>query len=44
MTIKIEYLLQMIDDLMDQLVEEYVFSIIELRSGYFQIRVNGKYS
>ena len=39
MVIEIKYPLQMIDDLMDQLVGEYVFSIVELRLSYLCIRV-----
>jgi len=39
MTIKNWYSLPRIDDLMDQFVGAEVFSKIDLRSGYHQIRV-----
>jgi hypothetical protein len=38
-TIKNKYPLPRIDDFMDQLVGDYVFNKIDLRSGYHQIRV-----
>ena len=38
-TIKNKYLLPRIDDLMDQLVDARVFSNIDLRSSYHQIKV-----
>ena len=38
-TIKNKYPLLRIDDLMDQLVDARVFSKIDLRSGYHQIKV-----
>ena len=38
-TIKNRYPLQRIDDLMDQLVGARVYSKIDLRSGYHQIKV-----
>ena len=38
-TIKNRYPLPRIDDLMDQLVGARVFSKIDLRSGYYQIKV-----
>ena len=37
--IKNKYLFPRINDLMDQLVESYAFSKIDLRSSYHQIRV-----
>jgi len=41
-TIKNRYPLPRINDLMDRLVGEAVFSKIDLRSGYHQIRVKAK--
>nr|KYP65168.1 Transposon Ty3-I Gag-Pol polyprotein [Cajanus cajan] len=40
LTIKNKYLFPRIDDLMDQLKGTSVFSKINLRSSYYQIRVN----
>ena len=37
--VKNKYLLQRIEDLFDRLKEESVFSRIDLRSGYYQLRV-----
>lgn len=39
MTIKNKYLLLWIDDLFDRLKEAKVFSKIDLRSGYYQLRI-----
>ena len=39
MTVKNKYPLLRIDDLFDQLQGAVVFSKIDLRSGYFQLRV-----
>jgi len=41
-TIKNRYLLPRIDDSMDQFVDAEVFSKIDLRSGYYQIRVKAE--
>ena len=38
-TVKNKYLLLIIEDLFDQLKEASVFSKIDLRSGYYQLRV-----
>jgi hypothetical protein len=38
-TIKNKYLLPRIDDLFDQLRGAYVFSKIDLRSGYHQLKI-----
>jgi len=42
-TIKNQYLFPRIDDWMDQVVGAEVFSKIDLRSGYHQIRVKAEY-
>ena len=39
MTIKNKYLLSRIDDLFNQLKDAIVFSKIDLRSGYYQLKV-----
>ena len=39
MTVKNKYLLPRIDDLFDQLIGVSVFSKIDLRSGYHQLRI-----
>ena len=41
-TVKNKYPLPSIDDLFDQLQESYVFSKINLRSRYYQLRVKGE--
>ena len=38
-TVKNKYLLARIDDLFDQLRSARVFSKIDLRSGYYQLRI-----
>ena len=38
-TIKNKYLLPRIDDLFDQLRGAYIFSKIDLRSGYYQLKI-----
>ena len=43
MTIKNKYLLPRIDDLFDQVREAKIFSKIDLRSGYHQVRVKDDY-
>jgi hypothetical protein len=42
-TIKNQYLLPRIDDLFDQMKGEMVFSKIDLRSRYHQLRIKEKY-
>jgi hypothetical protein len=39
-TVKNKYPLPRIDDLFDQLKDEKIFSKIDLRSGYHQVRIN----
>ena len=39
-TIKNKYLLPRIDDLFDQLRGAYIFSKIDLRSGYYQLKIH----
>ena len=39
LTVKNKYLLPMIDDLFDQLKDASIFSKIDLRSGYHQLRI-----
>ena len=41
-TVKNKYPLPSIDDLFDQLQESYVFSKINLKSRYYQLRVKGE--
>ena len=43
MTIKNRYLLPRIDDLFDQLCGAMVFSKIDLRPGYHQVRIKDEY-
>ena len=42
-TVKNKYLLLIIEDLFDQLKEASIFSKIDLRSGYYQLRVKEVY-
>jgi hypothetical protein len=42
-TVENKYPLPRIDDLFDQLKDEKIFSNIDLRSGYHQVRIKEKY-